>query len=185
MKKLLSIAVSLALAATLAACGSSASSAVKPTDGYAEGALGDTMRTRFFDYKVNSAYLCDEFEGYTPADGSELLVAEVTLTNTFGDDIEMYDTDFQAQWGADDDEDAFSLPITCGPEGEYLDPVHEDQLPAVYTLADKESTTGLLVYEVPAGNSSFSISYLEYFDDDTTGDTFFVFFDAAPKTAQA
>ena len=38
--------------------------------------------------------------------------------------------------------------------------------------------TGLLVYEVPAGNRDFSISYLEQFDDNSEGDTFFVFFTA-------
>ena len=52
-------------------------------DGYAEGRLGDTMHTYFFDYTVNSAYLCDTFEGYTPIlDGYRLLVADVTVKNT-------------------------------------------------------------------------------------------------------
>lgn len=187
MKKLLSIALTLALALSLAACGGSSSgksNVIKPTDGYADGAMGDTMRTKFFDYTVNSAYLCSRLDGYVPADGNELLVADVTVVNTFGEEIEMYDTDFQAQWGESGD-DAFSVPITCGPNGEYLDPVVDDQLPSVYPLADKESRTGLLIFEVPTGYSEFSVSYMEYFADDSTGDTFFVFFDASQQEAQA
>ena len=58
-----------------------------------------------------------------------------------------------------------------------------------YTLAIDEERTGELVYEVPAGQVDFSISYLELFDDGTeegdTGDTYFVYFtaeDSATKT---
>ena len=41
-----------------------------------------------------------------------------------------------------------------------------------------EEVRGLLVYEVPEGYQDFSISHMEYFDDESTGDTFFVFFTA-------
>ena len=142
-------------------------------DGYAEGRMGDTMHTVFFDYTVNSAYLCDSFEGYAPSqEGFRLLVAEVTVLNTFQESIPMYDTDFQVQWG--DDEDAYDVPITY-----YLEEtLSDDQLPYEYELAVDESRTGLLVFEVPEGEKDFSISYLEFFDDNTEGDVFFVFFTA-------
>ena len=51
-------------------------------------------------------------------------------------------------------------------------------LPGEYELGIGKSINGLLVFEVPAGNKDFSISYLEMFDDDTTGDVFFVYFSA-------
>ena len=64
-------------------------------DGFAEGRLGDTMHTYFFDFTVNSAYLCDTYEGYTPImEGYQLLVADVTVKNTNRESIPMYDTDF-------------------------------------------------------------------------------------------
>lgn len=177
----------LALALLLAGCssktgGKTGGSVIEAEDGYAEGGMGDTLRTRFFEYTVNSAYVCDRLDGYVPADGNELLVANVTVKNIFGDEIEMYDTDFQAQWN-DSSDDAYSWPITCGPDGEYLDTVADGQLEAVYTLAKDEAVTGLLIFEVPAGNSEFSISYLEYFADDTTGDTFFACFTAEKQAA--
>ena len=150
---------------------------ITATDGYAQGRMGDTMNTYFFSFSVNSAYRCASLENYTPADGYELLVAEITVTNTVSDAIEMYDTDFQAQWD-DDADDAFRYPITLGPDNEELDPVMDGQLPAVYTLNKDESKTGLLVFEIPVGSSDLSISYMEAFSDDTTGDTFFVFFEA-------
>lgn len=146
-------------------------------DGYGEGRLGSVMHTYFFDFTVNSAYLCGEYNGYTPAEGNVLLVADVTVKNTDNYSIEMYDTDFQIQWGEDADEDAYDYPITL-----YADPVSDDQLPGTYPLAVDEEVTGLLVYEVPAGYNDFSISYLELFDDDTEGDVYFVYFTAKEQS---
>ena len=90
----------------------------------------------------------------------------------------MFDNDFQVQWSSDA-KDAFDYPVTY-----YLEEgvsLGEEVLPAEYTLAKDESRTGLLVFEVPAGEKEFSISYMEYFEDETTGDTLFVFFNAEKK----
>lgn len=140
--------------------------------GYGEGYIGDTMKTYFFDYTVNSAYLCDEFNGYVPQEGNRLLVAEVTVKNTFNESIVMYDTDFQVQWNSTGEDD-YDFPITL-----YADPVSEEQLPAEYELGINKDRTGLLVFEVPQERKDFSISYLELFDDDSEGNVFFVFFTA-------
>ena len=139
----------------------------------------------FFDFTVNSAYLTKDYEGYTPAEGNALLVADITVKNTNQKSIEMYDTDFQIQW--DDGDDAFAYPITINTETyEELDPVGDSQLPGTYTLAVDEERTGELVYEVPAGFTDFSIAYLEQFVDEdgneSTGDTFFVYFTAEDQT---
>lgn len=141
--------------------------------GYSEGRFGDTMETYFFDYTVNSAYLCEEYNGYEPSDGKCILVAEVTVKNTFNESIEMYDTDFQIQWNSDDD-DAYGFPITAYD----VDPVSDEQLESTYNLGINEEVTGLLVFEVPTGEKDFSISYLELFDDESEGDVYFVYFTA-------
>lgn len=156
--------------------------AISAVDGFAEGRMGDVMRTYFFDYSVNSAQVCDAFEGVLPGDDNVFLVADVTVQNTSRSSIEMYDTDFQAQWNGGD---GFSLPITFDREtGDDLGTVSDRQLPGTYTLDADEARTGLLVFEVPAGNQDFSISYQEYFSDDTTGDVFFVFFTAAMNSSK-
>lgn len=197
MKKLLCTLLATALMLSMTACGSSDNLSEilpdtfgEPTssgldvypdeDGYGEGRFGSIMHTYFFDYTVNSAYLCNEFEGYVPAEGNVLLVADVTVKNTDSASIEMYDTDFQIQWGEEADENAYGYPITL-----ETDPVSDEQLPGIYPLAIDEEVTGLLVYEVPAGYSDFSISYLELFDDDSEGDVFFVYFTATDNTASS
>ena len=136
---------------------------------YGEGGLRDVVHTYFFDYTVNSAYLCDEFADYTPEEGFELLVADVTVTNTTEQSFSMYDNDFQAQWG-EDNAHTYSLVELAN--------VNRKVFPVEYILNPGDSRTGLLVFEVPQGNRNFSISYLEYYSNDTTGDDFYVFFTA-------
>ena len=167
MKKSVPVLMAMVMALALAGCGKK--------DGF-----GATMKTYFFDYTVNSAYVCGEFEGYQPAEGNQLLVADVTIKNTFDEEIEMYDTDFQAQWGGSGDED-FSVPITWDGSEEGADTLTDGQFPAIYTLAKGESKTGLLIFEVPEGKTELSISYMEAFDDNSTGDTFFVNFTAESR----
>ncbi len=179
-KKIASLLCAALLAVASAGCsfGGDSNVITPDQDGYAEGKLGDTMRSSFFDYIVNSAYLCDSYEDYTPQDGYELLVADVTVKNTFGEAIPMFDSDFQVQWGSDA-ADSYDFPVTF-----YLDEgtsLGNEVLPAQYELAKDESRSGLLIFEVPVGGTEYSISYMEYFDDDTTGSTFFVFFPAERK----
>ena len=156
-------------------------------DGLAEGRIGDVMHTVFFDFTVNSAYLSSSYGTYVPAEGNELLVVDVTVQNTFHASIEMYDTDFQAQW-IDPDPNAYTYPITTDMDtGEALETVSDAQLPAVYTLAVDESRTGELVFEVPSGYPDFGVGYVELYTDGTetiTGDTFLVYFSAQAE-AQA
>lgn len=179
-KKIASLFCAALLAVSSAGCSPKGDgNVVTPgEDGYAEGKLGDTMRSSFFDYIVNSAYICDSYEDYTPQAGYGLLVADVTVNNTFGETIPMFDSDFQVQWSSDA-KDAFDYPVTYYLDGEAG--LGDEVLPAQYDISKDESRTGLLIFEVPTGETEFSISYMEYFDDDTTGDTFFVFFPAEKK----
>lgn len=168
MKKI-RFAAALMAVAMLTGCGQSGGE-------YKEGRLGDTMETYFFEFTVQSATLCDTFESYTPAEGNRILMVDVVVKNTSNSSIEMYDTDFQAQWGGEGEDD-YSVPITYDLETEEeRDVLNEYQLPGTYTLGIDESRAGVLVYEVPGGEQDFSVSYQEYFDNDSTGDVFFVFF---------
>ena len=92
------------------------------------------MRTYFFDYTVNSAYTSRNLKDIHLQRGNKkLLVAELTVKNTDRSTVTMYDTDFQIQWGDDDDDDAFDAPITY-----YSDAVSDDQMPEEYDLSVNE-----------------------------------------------
>ncbi len=179
MKKARLVPLLLALAMLLSGCGKS-----KEEEDEGGPHLGDTMHTCFFDFTVNSAYVCGEYEGYVPEEGNQMLVAEVTVKNPGDASVEMYDTDFQAQWGSEDEDD-FRVPITTDPDtNEELDTLSDKQLPSTYTLGIDGERTGLLVFEVPAGHPDYSISYQEMFSDETTGETYFVYFTPEVKEAK-
>ena len=173
MKKYIPSLLSIALIILLlAACGSG-SSVILPKDGYAAGGTGDTMRTYFFDYTVNSAYTCSKYEGYIPTPGYDLLAVEITLKNTLAESIPMFDWDFIVLYpDTTSDEQVYDYPITSYEDVDIPQTALQTLLPSEYTLQAGESRTGLLLFEVPAGDTEFVISYIEYFDDDTAGDTF-------------
>lgn len=193
MKKLLSLTLALLMALTLAAgggdsgsggsdssgsSGSAGSGEVRAEDGYAEARVGDLVHSYFMDFTVNNAYTTSDYHGHTAPEGMKVLVVNMTIKNTFNESLPMYDDDFQGQWSASSETDEFAWPITEAEDGSDLDAVSEEQLPAEYELGVSESRTGDLVFDVPADEKDFSISHLELFDDDSEGDTFFVFFTA-------
>ncbi|WP_325199895.1 DUF4352 domain-containing protein [Oscillibacter sp.] len=194
MKRLLSLTLALLLLLTLAACGGddsgssgggdrsgAGSGEVQAEDGYAEARIGDLVHSYFMDFTVNSAYTTADYHGHAAPEGMKVLVVEMTIRNTFNESLPMYDDDFQGQWSASSETEEFAWPITEGEDGSDLDTVAEEQLPAEYELAVNESRTGTLVFDVPADEKDFSISHLELFDDDSEGDTFFVFFTAEER----
>lgn len=180
MKKKIAALLSAILALLLTACGSKPP--ILPKDGTAEGQTGDIMRTYFFDYTVNSAYTCSKYEGYIPTPGYDLLVADITVKNTFGESLTMFDWDFLVLFPDDTEGDeVYDYPITAYDDVEIPATALDTLLPTQYDLANNESRTGLLLFEVPMGETQFTISYIESFDDDTTGDVFYVDVDAPHK----
>jgi hypothetical protein len=187
------LTLALLMILTLAACGGDSASGgpdssggagsgeVRAEDGYAEARVGDLVHSYFMDFTVNSAYTTSDYHGHTAPEGMKVLVVNMTIKNTFNESLPMYDDDFQGQWSSSSETDEFAWPITEAEDGSDLDVVSEDQLPAEYQLGVSESRTGDLVFDVPADEKDFSISHLELFDDDSEGDTFFVFFTAEEK----
>lgn len=139
--------------------------------GYMDGRIGDTLPNAFFSYTVNDAYITGEFEGQVPAEGMSFLVAELSVKNTFGAELDMWSSDFQLQWGEEDTD--FGYPI------EFF---HESQMPDEFSMKKGETTTKLCVYEIPTPDAEieYSISFLEYYADDVEGNVFFVYFDLKP-----
>ncbi len=140
-----------------------------------DGKLGDKMVTAWFDFTVNDAYYTkDAIGGYTPSDGNILVVVDLTIKNNFTETIPMSNYDFQLQWN-DDSDNAYSFPV------ETSEDIIKGQLPAEYELKVKEEKSGLLVFEAPEGNEDFCVGFLEYYEDNTEGDLFFVYFTADEK----
>ncbi|MBR2991015.1 MAG: hypothetical protein IKF51_06090 [Solobacterium sp.] len=139
------------------------------TDGLYEGYLGTVMPTAWFDFTVTNAKLAKEYEGHEAPDGYDILIVDMDLKNTFGHSVPMFYNDFQAQW-FDDADDAYAFPFSMKFGGETIDEDGE------YALGINENAKAVYAFEVPAGNKDFSISMQEYYEDESYGDLFFVYF---------
>lgn len=139
----------------------------REVNGYAEGKIGEAVQTSWFTFTVNSVEFADEYAGKTPAEGNEFVVANITVVNTFNDTLPMGNYDFQIQWGEGD-----------GDYGYGIEEIFTDtMMPYEYELEKGDSLTGDVVYEIPkVEDGSYSISFLEIYEDDQEGNVFFVYF---------
>lgn len=161
MKKKMFFALMLAALMMLAACGS------KSTEESKTYYVGDKISTDFFDYTPKSAEAADSYEGYTPAEGNKLVVVNMTIKNTQTYSMPMSLYDFQIQWGNGDDD--FDCPLEQFCDG---------QLPDEYDIPINATAQGLLIFEVPADQKDFSLSFLEIYEDNSEGDVYFTYFTA-------
>ena len=140
--------------------------------------LGDKVSTMFFEFSVDSAQWVDEVNGYTASEGKVLLETKITMKNITGSAIPMGIYDFQAQWGDDENDEAFTY--------QSEDITGEDIIPLEFTLEAGESATYRVIFEVPAGSTQLSISTLDYYTDengdDAEGDVYFVYFQLEAKS---
>lgn len=169
MRKLLAVMLAVALMVSATACGGAGggTEVIKAVDGFANGRIGDVMRNEFFEYTVVSANYVDEYAGKKPADGKKFVDSVVKIKNIFSEELNMYYDDFQIQWG-NDGEDNY---------GYCIETADSTMIPAEFMMKKGETLEYHLVFEVPEGQSEYSISYQEYFEDETEGNVFFVYFE--------
>ncbi len=162
------IALAMMFIATLlllAACGSTPAEPIKAVDGYAQGRVGDTFVTAFFDFSVDSVKYVDKFGDATPAEGMMFIDATITLKNTMDEEITMFINEFQIDWGEGDEQWGFPMEGLAGAAADE------------YSVKRGEKVTNHYVFEVEKDSKEFYISFLEYFADDTEGDLFFCYFE--------
>ena len=177
MKRFSSFLLALMLLFSLSACGEGGLN-LNPGENNEDsdarfGYVGDTLSTEWFDFTVDDAYSCSEYQGYTPEDGNKLVVVTITLKHDWGASVDMWIEDFVIMWDDPDEDSGMEFPIAPG--------LSDDQFPSEYTLGINATKTGVSVYEVPQEYRDFSIGFMEVFESDTNpdgdeGNTYFVDF---------
>lgn len=132
---------------------------------YYDGRIGDTFSTVFFDFSVDSVSLAEDIA--PSAEGMMVIDLVITVKNTFGEELPMFYNDFQLAYGDGDSDFCYSI----------LDDTLPLNMPEAYTLKRGETATYHMYFEVPETSTEYSLAYLEIYDDGTTGDTYFVYFE--------
>ncbi len=181
LKKLAALLAAMALAGVLAlsltgcdklpgvdagVTGASQASDGRQTGGYALGKIGEKLTTQFFTFSVNSVEKADSCGDAVPGEGNTLVVAEITVKNTFGETIPMFSSDFALGYGEGDED--YCFPLEAAGDG---------LMELQYDLAKGEEITAKVAYEVPADADSFSLFYLEIYEDDFVGNAYYVDFE--------
>jgi len=166
------VALCMIATMTLAACGGvqeqvdqitdNVSNAIsQAVEGDITGQVGKEYSTRWFDFTVNSMVTGPDYEGLIQAaSGNTLVIANITITNTFGSPQPFGTFD----WFVDDD----SLADYIFPHN----PVNNTMMPEAYTLEDGETVTYDVVVEFPANLAN---PYLMYIEADQKGETYNTF----------
>ena len=145
VKKIISLAVLVCLLAYLPGCGA----VVRPgPDGLAVGEPGDRMRTALFDFTLHTATESPDYDGVRPSPGEKLVLLDISIRNTSGREISLYDTDFHLLWG----------------ESGYTDTIgtaHADMAPPQLTLAPRESARYIYAFAVPGSVYEFRLCFLD------------------------
>ena len=162
---------------------------VESAYGRGDGVMGDTMKTAFLEFTLNSAKLADTWQNVYPDNGMKLLILNITTKSTQTPELTLYDTDYQVQWGGTGEED-YSTPLTYRDEwataptykrSVNLDGV-EGMFPGTAVLQKDEEVTADFIYQVPEGYSDFKLEFKEFFEDESLGDFFCVSFHADPAS---
>ena len=146
-------------------------------DGAGIGYVGDIIHTYWFDFTVNDVMFCQTFQGYTASEGYQLIIMDLTIENTFAEEVPMFDTDFWVEWGEDNYDFDYTYPVSNSYD------ISTDFLPEHYYLPTDDIVTGLLMYEVPVGYSEYMLIFEEYYEDGDVGDWFgvYLYSDAGPN----
>lgn len=196
MKRFVTLLSALMLLVSLTACGEGGLS-LKPggnnddlilpdKDGMAQGYVGDTLRTAFFDMTVENPETCTEFDGLTPDPGFKFLTADITLYNYTDHSQPMYDSDFQILWEGEDADLDGDWPLyeeIMSEDGSTSYTTRSDrQMPTEFSLGIHQTRTELLLFQVPEDIQDFYVVFKKVFDDGTEegsyGDLFSVRFTA-------
>ena len=138
-------------------------------DGSGIGYVGDIMHTYWFDFTVNNTLFSQSFQGYTAREGYQLIVLDLSIENTFEEEVPMSDWDFWVEWGDNNYDFDYSFPVADSYD------ISLDFLPEHYYLPTDDIVTGLLMFEVPVGYSEYMLIFEEYFENEEVGDWFGVY----------
>lgn len=131
-------------------------------NGYHEYEVGDSVETMFFNFTVEDFLSSTDISGNKPDAGKQFVAVKIKVENTFGQDIQMFSTDFLLEWdktSADDEG-------VDGPHSYYdKDEIFNEEFEKEYTLTSGESKEGVLVFEIPEGVTDVSLTAQDIYND--------------------
>lgn len=128
--------------------------------GNVTGEVSKTYATKWFEFTIDAIEVVPSYAGYTASPGHKLIDVLITEKGTFEEPSPMGTFDFFIGHG---DIDNGYWP---------LDPIDETMMPDEFYLATDEVVQYHMVYEVPDTETGLQLSYVEFDEAGTEGNTF-------------
>lgn len=132
-----------------------------PSGGTVTGQEGTTLRTDLFSFGVLGSYTRPRLNSFRPGAGKRVLAVRLVVENTTASPVSIPASTFAVYW--DGEESARPLESSG---------LLSSQLPDLITLAPHQITAGVLVYEVPKEEKSFTLSCALRYSDGTAAGTY-------------
>lgn len=135
-----------------------------------EVAVGDWAETKWFNFRVYSAESVKSYGGKTADDGYVYLLVGLSIINTYGESIDIFDNDFVLVKNGQ----AFYAELNPPMNGSMLIfySYNAEFDYYYFTLSTGQGQTGLLMFHVPQGNYETYLDYTEYDDSRNRGKVF-------------
>ncbi|MDR2035470.1 MAG: hypothetical protein LBP91_02170 [Coriobacteriales bacterium] len=159
------IAVLIATTPVLTACNGAHrpdSNGAQVLEGNVTGIVGTEYAAYWFNFTVNSLKTDSVYKDYAATKGNTLVIASITLTNTYGSP-QQYGT---FDWFVNDD----SLSEALYP----LNPFTSTMMPTDFTLYSQETVTFDVVIQYPANLANPTFTYAEINEKGETFSTFMI-----------
>ena len=130
-------------------------------------AIGEKISNEFFSMTVNSANRLTGISGYVPNNEAEYeyLCVNVKVQNNTTETINVGTYDFTVRWGNGSDDWDYAI---------EQDDFGFDKYPDEMDLTRLKSIEGNVFFIVPKNADKLYFEYIVTYDDDTTGDTYYV-----------
>lgn len=130
--------------------------------------MNELQQNSFFSQKVTDAIRLKDLGNYTANEGWDFLAVEVSVTNTFKEDIPMTLYDFTVRWGEGEEDFEQAFPMEEGEENGYgFTDYGED-----FVLSPAKSFKGWCYFMVPFDADNILFEYVELYEDDFDGNTY-------------
>ena len=172
MKKLIAAVIAATCILTTSACSEEQQENVSKffeSEGRAYGKtypaeIGEKQENSFFSTVVNTVTFADTVGDYYLDSGLEFACVNITVKNTFSEEIPMGIGDFYIAWGEGEDERTGA---------EYAADLADDLYGYEFTLAKNEEHTGTLYFAIPIDvRDDLVFVYEEFYDDEFVGNTY-------------
>jgi hypothetical protein len=121
----------------------------------------DIVTSAFFQLQIEKFSVSRNLNDYIPVDRQALLLAmDLIIENSTDSSLPMSYADFQLIYKDDSGKEQIIYP---------LEPFLESQFPDTYTLENKDTKSGTLVFQIPKDLQQCHLQYQEIYEDDFLG----------------